>query len=215
MGLIMLQPDLGTTVMLTFILGSMILFAGLRRYLVIGTTVIGIASAPLAWFFLAPHQQDRIKAFINPESDPMGIGYNAIQSMVAVGSGRIFGKGYRLGTQTALKYLPERHSDFAFSVLGEEWGFFGCMIVLLLFLFIVIWALRIASQSRDRFGCLAGIGIASMIFWHLTVNVAMTLGAFPVVGIPIPFLSYGGSFLITTFAGIGLLMSIEGRRLMF
>ncbi len=161
------------------------------------------------------HQKNRIFAFIDPHVDPTGIGYNAIQSMVAVGSGKLFGKGYQLGTQTALQYLPERHSDFAFSVLGEEWGFFGCTIVLALFLFIMLWALWISSLSRDRFGLIAGIGIAAMIFWHVVINVAMTLGAFPVVGIPLPFLSYGGSFLITTFAGIGLLMSVEGRRFMF
>jgi len=214
-GLIMLQPDLGTTAMFTFILGSMILFAGVRKRLLIGAVVSGLAFTPIAWKLLAPHQKNRIWAFLNPQSDPMGIGYNAIQSMVAIGSGKILGKGYRLGTQTALKYLPERHSDFAFSVLGEEWGFFGAMIVLLLFLFIVIWGLRISSQSRDRFGCLAGIGITAIIFWHSSVNVAMTLGAFPVVGIPLPFLSYGGSFLITISAGIAILMSINNRRLMF
>lgn len=213
--LIKLQPDTGTTVMLVLILGSIILFAGVRRYLIIGTVVFGLVSTPFVWKLLAPHQKDRVWTFINPESDPLGRGYNVIQSMVAVGSGEITGKGYRLGSQTALKYLPERHSDFAFSVLGEEWGFLGSSLVLILFVFIIIWALRIASLSRDRFGCLVGIGVAAMLFWHMTINIAMTLGAFPVMGIPLPFLSYGGSFLITTLAGIGMLMSIEGRRFMF
>lgn len=214
-GLIMAQPDLGTTVMLLAVLGSMILFAGVRKNLTIGAMVIALASFPLMWKLLAPHQKNRILTFLNPERDPTGAGYNVIQSMVAVGSGRLFGKGYRLGSQTALRYLPERHSDFAFSVIGEEWGFIGSIVVLCLLAFLVFWALRIAMRAKDRFAMLCAVGVAALIFWHSAVNVSMTLGAFPVVGIPLPFLSYGGSFLITIYGAIGLLMSIEGRRFMF
>lgn len=214
-GLIMAQPDLGTTLMLLVVLGSMILFAGVRRKLTIGAGVIILASFPLVWKLLAPHQKSRILTFLNPERDPTGAGYNVIQSMVAVGSGRLFGKGYRLGSQTALRYLPERHSDFAFSVIGEEWGFIGSLVVLLLLAFLVFWALRIAMRAKDRFGMLCAVGVSALIFWHTAINISMTLGAFPVVGIPLPFLSYGGSFLITVYASIGLLMSIEGRRFMF
>lgn len=214
-GLIMVQPDLGTTVTLLAVLSSMILFAGVKKKLTISIATIALASFPLIWKLLAPHQKSRILTFLNPERDPTGAGYNVIQSMVAVGSGRLFGKGYRLGSQTALRYLPERHSDFAFSVVGEEWGFIGSLLVLGLLAFLVFWALRIAMRAKDRFGMLCAVGVAALIFWHTAINISMTLGAFPVVGIPLPFLSYGGSFLITVYAAIGLLMSIEGRRFMF
>jgi len=213
--LIMLQPDLGTTAMLILIVGCIILFVGVRRrILVVGVTLVFLL-APLSWFFMAPHQKDRIRAFINPHVDPAGIGYNVIQSMVAVGSGKLAGKGYRLGSQTALKYLPERHTDFVFSVLGEEWGFLGGMLVLAVFFFILIWGVRIAASAKDRFGALVSLGVVMMIFWHTLVNIAMALGAFPVVGIPLPFMSYGGSFLLTVMVGVGLMMSIEKRRFIF
>ena len=214
-GLIMLQPDLGTAAMLMFIVTVMLIFVGVRRRVLIAGVAMALVLAPLSWKFMAPHQKSRIYAFINPEADPSGIGYNVIQSMVTIGSGRLFGKGYKLGTQTALRYLPERHTDFVFSVLGEEWGFIACIFVMAIFLFIMLWGLRIASGAKDRFGAIAALGVVAMIFWHTAVNVAMTLGLFPVVGIPLPFLSYGGSFLLSVMAGIGLLMSIEERRFMF
>ncbi len=213
--LIMLQPDLGTTVMLVLIVGCIILFVGVRRRLLIGGVTLFVLLAPLSWFLMAPHQKDRIRAFINPQVDPTGIGYNVIQSMVAVGSGKLAGKGYQLGSQTALRYLPERHTDFAFSVLGEEWGFIGGILALAVFFFILIWSMRIAASAKDRFGALVSLGVVMMIFWHTVVNTAMVLGAFPVVGIPLPFLSYGGSFLLSIMAGIGLMMSIEERRFIF
>jgi len=213
--LIMLQPDLGTTVMLMMIIGGMILFVGVRRRLIYLGIAIMIIATPLSWNVMQTHQKNRILAFVNPHSDPTGIGYNVIQSMVAVGSGKLAGKGYKLGTQTALRYLPERHTDFVFSVVGEEWGFIGSIIILITFLFILLMGLRISHDAKDRFGSLVALGVVLMIFCHTVVNVAMTLGSFPVVGIPLPFLSYGGSFLLTIMAGIGLIMSIEERKNMF
>jgi rod shape determining protein RodA len=211
----MLQPDLGTMVMLAFIVGGVILFVGVDRRLLTAGTALVLVAAPLSWFIMAQHQKNRIIAFINPQADPVGIGYNVIQSMVAVGSGKFTGKGYKLGTQTALKYLPERHTDFVFSVLGEEWGFIGSILVLSAFLFILFWGVRIAAGAKDRFGALTALGVVLMIFFHTVINIAMTAGVFPVVGIPLPFMSYGGTFLISVLSGIGLLMSIEGRRFMF
>jgi len=188
---------------------------GVRRRLLITGIMLALVAAPVAWPLMSPHQKNRMYAFINPQVDPTGIGYNVIQSMVTIGSGGVFGKGYKLGTQTALKYLPEVHTDFVFSVLAEEWGFIGSLIVLACFTFILLWGIRIASVAKDRFGALVAVGIVFMIFWHSVINVAMTLGAFPVVGIPLPFMSYGGSFLVSVMAGIGLLMSIEERKFMF
>jgi len=213
--LIMLQPDLGTMVMLMFIVAGMILFVGVDRRLLIAGIALILVAAPLSWFIMAPHQKNRIIAFINPQADPNGIGYNVIQSMVAVGSGKLIGKGYKLGTQTALRYLPERHTDFVFSVLGEEWGFIGSILVVATFLFIIFWGVKISAGAKDRFGALVALGVVLMIFCHTVINVAMTLGSFPVVGIPLPFMSYGGTFLIAALTGVGLLMSIEGRRFMF
>jgi len=213
--LIMLQPDLGTATMLGFIVVGMILFVGVRRRLIVVGVVLAMVMAPLSWKVMKAHQKDRIYAFINPGVDPTGTGYNVIQSMVTVGSGRVVGKGYKLGTQTALKYLPEVHTDFVFSVLGEEWGFIGCFILLGCFLFLLLWGIKIAAGAKDRFGALTALGVVLLIFWHTVINIAMTLGVFPVVGIPLPFLSYGGSFLISVFVGMGMLMSIEERRFMF
>lgn len=219
--LIALQPDIGTMLMLLFIVGGIILFVGVRRRLfytaLISVLIVACLFwfAPQSWGLVKEHQRDRILTFLNPERDPRGTGYNVIQSKVAVGSGRIAGKGYKLGTQTALRYLPERHTDFVFSVIGEEWGFIGSTLVLGVLLFIMLWGLSIASGSKDRFGAITAMGVVLMLFFHTAINVAMTLGAVPVVGIPLPFLSSGGSFLVSTMTGIGLLMSIEERRWMF
>lgn len=214
-GLILKQPDLGTALMVVFIAASMLLFAGLRGRTVIGLGVIGVAVAVAGWFGLHDYQRARILTFLNPEADPLGRGYHIIQSKIAVGSGGLFGKGFIQGTQSQLSFLPERHTDFAFSVFAEEWGFSGCLILLGLYLFLVIWGIYIARRASDRFGLFLAIGVTAMIFWHIVVNLGMVIGLLPVVGVPLPLFSYGGTSMITTMIGVGLLMNVSMRRFMF
>jgi rod shape determining protein RodA len=169
---------------------------------------------PLVWFFLKEYQKQRILVFLNPDRDPLGAGYHIIQSKIAIGSGMIYGKGFLMGTQNALSFLPEEHTDFIFSVLAEEWGFIGSVIVVLLFLMLIFWGLNIAQGCREPFGTILAVGVTSMFFWQVFINISMTMGLMPVVGVPLPFISYGGSSVLTTAIGIGLLMNISMRRFM-
>jgi rod shape determining protein RodA len=211
--LILKQPDLGTALMLGFIFVSMTLFVKLKiQTLTILLSVTGTL-IPLAWkFFLKPYQRQRIETFLNPESDPLNTGYHIMQSKIAVGSGLGFGKGYLKGTQGYLDFLPERHTDFAFSVWAEEWGFIGSFFLLSCYCFMLLWGLNIAVTSRDKFGTLLVIGIISLITWQTFINLAMVMGILPVVGMPLPLFSYGGSSLLTTMAGIGIILSVRMRR---
>lgn len=167
---------------------------------------------PLAWSILKEYQKNRIRTFINPEADPLGSGYHVIQSMIAVGSGGVFGKGLFQGTQTQLHFIPEQHTDFIFSVVGEEMGFIGGIALLALFVLVLVRGLVIADRAKDKFGSLLAIGIVTMLTFHLFVNMGMATGIMPVVGIPLPLMSYGGTALMTNFAAIGLLQSISMRR---
>jgi rod shape determining protein RodA len=213
--LILKQPDLGTGLMLCFIFISMTLFVKLRWSTLSILLGICLSAIPLGWkFFLKPYQRQRIETFLNPESDPLGTGYHIMQSKIAVGSGLKFGKGYLKGTQGQLDFLPERHTDFAFSVWAEEWGFVGSLVFLACYFFMILWGLNIAIASRDKFGVLLAFGIVSLIFWQAFINMAMIMGLLPVVGMPLPLFSYGGSSLLTTLAGLGLLMNIRMRRYM-
>lgn len=217
--LVLAQPDLGTTAVLGFIFTSLVLVAGLRLrsllYLMVAAA-LGIAVAGNAiWGHLKPYQQKRIVTFLNPEADPLGAGYHIIQSKIAVGSGKAWGKGFLQGTQNQLHFLPEQHTDFIFSVFAEEWGFAGCAVLAALY-FAVVWrGMQVVSRAKDRFGALLAFGVVAMIFWQVFVNVAMTTGLMPVVGITLPFFSYGGSSMITLLAGIGLLMNVSMRRFIF
>ena len=170
---------------------------------------------PLLWGFLKEYQKRRINTFFNPDLDPLGAGYHLIQSKIAVGSGGILGKGFMQGTQCKLGFLPEQQTDFIFSALGEEWGLLGSFIVLGLHFILILWGLRIATQSKDRFSAILCFGVVAMLFWHVFINIGMVLGLMPVVGIPLPLLSYGGSFLISTFIGIGFLLNVSMRRYLF
>jgi len=214
-GLIIIQPDLGTALMVIFIGGTMALFAGIRRRHLGILAAAGFVSACGGWFLLRDYQKERIRTFLDPERDPLGSGYHIIQSKIAVGSGGLFGKGYMQGTQSQLSFLPERHTDFAFSVLAEEWGFTGCLILLLLYLFLIIWGLYIARRSADQFGMFLAIGVVGMLFWHIVVNLGMVIGLLPVVGVPLPLFSYGGTSMITTMIGTGLLLNVSMRRFIF
>jgi len=213
--LVIKQPDLGTAMLLLAIGGSMTLFAGVRRSAMIWLGLCGVLAALGGWFLLHDYQRQRIYTFISPERDPLGAGYHIIQSKIAVGSGGFFGRGFGKGTQAQLSFLPERHTDFAFSVFAEEWGFTGCLLLLALYLLIVLWGLYIARQANDRFGMFLALGVSAMLFWHIVVNLGMVIGLLPVVGVPLPLFSYGGTSMITTMTGVGLLLNVCMRRFMF
>ncbi len=213
--LILKEPDLGTALLIVLVSVSVIFFVNIYWKSLMILVVSAFAAAPIIWFNLKEYQQARILTFIRPEMDPLGAGYHINQSKIAIGSGLFWGKGFLKGTQTRLNFLPEQHTDFAFSVLAEEWGFFGTAILLLLYLFLILCGLSIAKNSKDKFGSILAIGIVAMLFWQVVINVGMVAGLLPVVGIPLPLFSYGGSSLITTMAAIGLLMNIRMRRFMF
>lgn len=214
--MIMKQPDLGTAMLVIFIASSMALFAGIHRRTLLSLTVMGLVATVGGWFFyLRNYQKERILTFLNPERDPLGSGYHIIQSKIAVGSGGIFGKGFMQGTQSQLSFLPERHTDFAFSVFAEEWGFSGSLLLLVLYLLLVCWGVYIARRAGDRFGMFLALGVTAMLFWHIVVNLGMVIGLLPVVGVPLPLFSYGGTSMVTTMVGIGLLLNVSMRRFMF
>lgn len=213
--LVLLQPDLGTALLLLPIFFSILLVSGVEFKYLIGMIIAGLAVMPVFWHFLREYQRQRLLVFINPNIDPLGAGYTIIQSKIAVGSGGLFGKGWLAGTQNQLNFLPERHTDFIFSVIGEEWGLFGALVVVFLYFFIIQKALIIASQTSDAYGRAIATGVASMLAVQVVVNISMTIGLMPVVGIPLPMISYGGSSLITTLAAIGLLLNVSMRRSTF
>ncbi len=211
--LVLKQPDLGTALMFAFVFVSMTLFVKLKWTTLWVLLTTCISAVPIGWlFFLKPYQRQRIETFLNPESDPYNTGYHIIQSKIAVGSGLILGKGYLKGTQGHLDFLPERHTDFAFSVWAEEWGFVGSLFFIGCYFFLILWGMNVVTSSRDKFGAILAFGIVSLIFWQAFINLAMVLGLLPVVGMPLPLFSYGGSSLIVTMAGIGVLMNIRMRR---
>lgn len=214
--LIMKQPDLGTAILVLLIAGSMIVAVGLRRSAVVTLLLTGIPGLLLGWnFYLREYQKNRILDFLDPERSRLGSGYHIIQSKIAVGSGGFSGKGFLKGTQTQLRFLPEQHTDFAFSVFAEEWGFLGCIVLLGLYFSLVLWGLQIASRCNDRFGSLIAVGVSAILFWHIVINVGMVIGLFPVVGVPLPFFSYGGTSMVTSMICMALLLNISMRRFMF
>jgi len=213
--LILKQPDLGTAIVLALVFFSTLLFVKIRWSSFLAISIVGASILPLVWRFLKEYQKKRIITFFNPDLDPLGAGYHLIQSKIAVGSGGIVGKGFMKGTQCKLGFLPERQTDFIFSVLGEEWGLIGSLLIVLLYFSLIMWGLRIAVHAKDRFGAVLSFGVVAILFWHIFINIAMVLGLMPVVGIPLPLLSYGGSFLVSTLIGIGLLLNVSMRRYLF
>ena len=222
--LVLKQPDLGTALMLLLTSSVLVLLAGihLRSIAIVLATAVVIASLVFLvppvrhkiWGSLKPYQQNRIKAFIDPGSDPRGSGYHANQSKIAVGSGQITGKGYRKGTQSQMAFLPERHTDFIFSVIAEETGLMGTSVLLLLYLVLLLIGVDTAKNAKDRLGILMAGGLVSMIMIYVCINVGMSVGIVPVVGVPLPLVSYGGTSIITTFLALGLLLNIQIRRFM-
>ena len=211
-GLIVIQPDLGTTMMIFFIFLVFMVAIEMQTTTLIKLFSSGLLLAPAIWFFLQDYQKSRLLTLFNPELDPLGAGYHSIQSKIAIGSGGFWGKGLLAGTQSRLNFLPEKHTDFIFSVFAEETGFLGVAVLLSLFLFVILKGLNIAFRARDRFGFFLALGLISSIAFYIIFNVGMTIGLFPITGIPLPLLSYGGSSLITNFFAIGLLLNIEMRR---
>lgn len=210
------QPDLGTAMMLFITGGSILFFLKIKtKILVVVSFVIAIGGIG-GWFFgLRDYQRDRVYTFLDPGRDPRGKGYNSIQSKIAVGSGQIVGKGFRKGTQSQLEFLPERHTDFIFSVLSEEHGFVGSITTVGLFATMFLLGIRIASQARDKAGAILTVGVMAILFWHHFINIAMVIGLLPIVGIPLPLVSYGGSNMLTTMAALGLVSSVSYRKHMF
>jgi rod shape determining protein RodA len=214
--LILRQPDLGSALMVLFVFAMMLLVVGVRRRsLVFGSLLAGMA-LPFFWEFfwhsLKEYQQNRLKIFFNPGSDPLGSGYHVTQSKIAIGAGGLTGQGYLQGTQSQLKFLPEGHTDFIFAVFAEQWGFLGVTVLLLLLAGLVYRGMDIARKARDPGGMLVAAGIVGMISFHIFVNLAMTLGLAPVVGVPLPLMSYGGTSLVTTMAALGILVNVRVQR---
>ncbi len=210
-----LSLNLWAWLLYLLVVGVILLLSRARRNLVVAVLAINMAVAaatPILWNSLKPYQRQRVVTFLNPEQDRAQSGYQVIQSKIAIGSGGVTGQGYLKGTQKGLGFLPQNHTDFIFSVLGEEWGFVGCGVVLLLFGVLVHRGLGIALKARSRFGSTLVVGICGMLVFHVAVNVSMTLGLAPVTGLPLPFLSYGGTFLVTTLALMGFILNVSLRR---
>ncbi len=206
------QPDLGSASLVLLIILSIACLALQRVWPVIAASAAGLAAIPLLWERMHTYQKQRVLAFLDPAADPTGSGWHTRQSVFAVGSGRITGKGYMEGTQNQFDFLPEHWTDFPFSVWAEEWGFLGSVALLVLFGVLIFWILYVALNARERAGAIICIGVAAMVFWHVTVNISMVLGWAPVVGVTLPFVSYGGSSLVTFFAALGLVSSVSLRR---
>ena len=217
MALVLLQPDLGTAMVLAFIFASVMMLTELKLRSVVTLIATFVVAAPVTWFYLLKdYQKERITAFWSrlggTQTDLLDSGWHAHQSLVAIGSGGLVGKGFTQGTQTRFRFLPDQHTDFPFPVWAEEHGFLGAVLLISLYLFLILWALRIASQAKDRFGAVVAVGVGAMIFWQTVVNLGMVSGLLPVVGMTLPLFSYGGSSLLSTMLGLGLLMNVSMRR---
>lgn len=214
-GLVLAEPNLGTTVILGLIFLTLTFASGIRVGSLLLVVAAGGGVLPLLWQHMKPYQKQRVLSFLNPDQDPLGAGYHMIQSKITIGSGMLWGKGFLQGTQNRLDFLPEKHTDFVFAVVAEEWGFVGAVVLLALYGALLAKLLTIAWQARDRFGFCLAIGAASVVFWQLLINLGMNLGVLPVVGVPLPLLSYGGSSLLTVMMSLGLALNVSTRRSIF
>jgi rod shape determining protein RodA len=211
-GLVLKQPDLGTALMLVLGGAAMFFLAGVRVWQFGLVLAAGCGAVPVAWRFLRDYQKNRIYTFLDPENDPLGAGYHSLQSKIAIGSGGWSGKGFLMGTQSHLNFLPERQTDFIFTMLAEEWGFIGGLVLLGLYLLIFAYGFAIAIRSKSHFGRLLALGITTNLFLYVFINTAMVMGLIPVVGVPLPLISYGGTAMLTVMFGFGLLMSVYIHR---
>ncbi len=210
--IIMEQPDLGTALLVAVSGALVILLAGLQFRYIFGLGALVLGSVPVLWHFMHDYQRQRVLTFLNPQSDPLGSGYHIIQSQIAIGSGGVFGKGYMNGSQAQLEFLPERSTDFIFAVIGEEWGLIGLATLLLLYLFVIGRGLYMAATAQDTFARLVAGSLSTTFFVYVFVNTGMVTGLLPVVGVPLPLVSYGGTSMVTLMAGFGILMAVHARR---
>jgi rod shape determining protein RodA len=209
---ILRQPNLGTATILIAV-GSIIAFmAGVKARYFIVIIALGLLAAPVGWHFLHDYQKQRVMTFLHPEEDPLGAGYNIMQSMIAIGSGGFFGKGFMHGSQGQLDFLPEKHTDFIFTMLAEEFGFLGCFVILSLYMMLIGYGIAIGLRCRHVFGSLLAVGVSAMLFTHILINMMMVMGLIPVVGVPLPLLSYGGSIMISILMGFGLMQNAYVHR---
>ncbi len=208
-GLILVQPDLGTCIMVTLCGLTVMYLAGVPLWVFLAPAGAVAAAAPFAYQMLHGYQKKRIDTFLDPESDPLGTGYHIAQSKIAIGSGGVWGKGFLNGSQAHLDYLPEGHTDFAFASLAEEWGLAGGVILILAFGAVIRWGMRVSANARTRFAQLSAAGLTACIFFYASINLMMVMGLAPVVGVPLPLISYGGSAVMTVMLCLGLLMALE------
>jgi rod shape determining protein RodA len=214
--LILKQPDLGTAVVMLLSCFCVLWFVGLKKSTYVFLFAVTAAAVPIFWkYLMKPYQKMRILSLLNPDLDPSGFGYHSIQAKIAVGSGGFLGKGYLNGTQHKLHFIPEHHTDFIFTVFGEEWGFIGSIVLFLLFVSFILRCLKISQSASDEVGATIAFGITSIVFIQFTINILMAINLAPVVGIPLPFISYGGSSLISSLIGAGLVLNVNMRRYMF
>ncbi len=210
--LVMKQPDLGTAMMLVLSGGAIFFLAGVRWWKFVLVLVGAGGAAPVAWRFLRDYQKNRILNFLNPENDPLGAGYHSLQSKIAIGSGGLFGKGFMAGSQAHLSFLPEKQTDFIFTMLAEEFGLVGCIVLLAAYTLVFVYGFAIAFRSRNHFGRLLALGLTINVFLYVFINTGMVMGLLPVVGVPLPLISYGGTAMLTVMFGFGLMMSVYVHR---
>jgi rod shape determining protein RodA len=213
--LIFKQPDLGTAILIFGIFVTMLFISELDLRYFLSFLLVCLAVIPFGWTHLKPYQQDRLLVFLNPNIDPLGAGYTIIQSKIAVGSGQIFGKGWLSGTQNQLNFLPERHTDFIFSVIGEEWGLLGALMLISLYAVLIWTGLKIAAQVKDKFGMLVTVGIVAILTLQVVINIGMVIGVFPIVGLTLPLISYGRSSFLIFILAMGFLLNLSQRRTVF
>ncbi|MDP2330841.1 MAG: rod shape-determining protein RodA [Reyranella sp.] len=210
--LVMVQPDLGTAMMVLMGGGALLFVAGMRLWIFLAAAVTAVASLPVAWSFLHEYQRKRVLTFLDPDSDPLGAGYHITQSKIAIGSGGLFGKGFLQGTQSSLNFLPEKQTDFIFTTFVEEWGMMGAFALLALFALVLIWGFSIAFRSQHHFGRLLALGVTAMMFLYVFINAAMVMGLLPVVGVPLPLVSNGGTAMVSVMFACGLLIGVNVYR---
>lgn len=210
--LILRQPNLGTTTILMCVGAIMLFMAGVQWRYFIGVAIAVLSATPVIWHFMHSYQKRRVLTFLDPQQDPLGAGYNILQSMIAIGSGGLLGKGYLQGSQGQLNFLPEKHTDFVFTMLAEEFGFFGSITLLLLYILLLGSGVMVSLRSRSTFGAMIAIGVVALIFIHILINCAMVMGMLPVVGVPLPLMSYGGSIMFSTVFAVGLLLNAYVHR---
>jgi rod shape determining protein RodA len=209
---ILRQPNLGTTTIMCTVGVIMCFLAGVQWRYFIGIAVGGMSALPVVWHFMHDYQKRRVLTFLNPDTDPLGAGYNILQSMIAIGSGGLVGKGYLKGSQSQLNFLPEKHTDFIFTMLAEEFGFLGCLILLGLYAILLSAGMMVAMRSRSTFGAMVASGVSALFFMHILINCSMVMGMMPVVGVPLPLMSYGGSIMVSTVLATGLLLNAYAYR---